>query len=137
METARWPAATADGEILAAVRRFVEEAAIALHGDADVVAELVLAVNEAVTNVLLHGYRGQPGLINIGVERRGHNLVVYLRDQAPPFDPTTVPPPDITLPLERRAIGGMGVHMMREFTDELQYRRTPAGENELIMVKRL
>jgi anti-sigma regulatory factor (Ser/Thr protein kinase) len=59
-----------------------------------------------------------------------------LIDDAPLFDPTAVPPPDINLPLEERPLGGLGVHMMRQLTDELLYRVNSAGQNELIFVKR-
>ncbi len=117
------------------MRRFVEESAFKLGADEDAVGEMVLAVNEAVTNILLHGYRSRPGNVEIGVERQGNNLVVILRDHAPQYDPTSVPPPDLSLSLEERPLGGLGVHMMRQFTDELRYRVTDDGANELLFIK--
>ena len=47
-----------------------------------------------------------------------------------------VPVPDVALPLDRRSVGGMGVHMMRQLTDELSYRTHCDGWNELVLVKR-
>ncbi|MBP8949719.1 MAG: ATP-binding protein [Candidatus Promineofilum sp.] len=117
------------------MREFLEKAVLALGGSDDDAGDLVLAVNEAVTNVLLHGYDGQPGPVTICVEVVDNDLRVILSDNAPPFDPTRVPPPDIFLPLEDRPLGGLGVHMMRQLTDELLYRPLADG-NELVFVKR-
>ena len=118
------------------MREFLEQAVLALGGSDDDAGDLVLAVNEAVTNVLLHGYNSRPGPVSICVEVENDDLRVILADSAPPFDPTRVPPPDIFLPLEDRPLGGLGVHMMRQLTDALIYRALPDG-NELIFVKRV
>jgi serine/threonine-protein kinase RsbW len=117
------------------MREFLEKAILALGGSDDDAGDLVLAVNEAITNVLLHGYGGQPGPIWLRVEAADDDLRVVLSDNAPPFDPTQVPPPDIYLPLEDRPLGGLGIHMMRQLTDELVYHQAAEG-NELTFVKR-
>jgi serine/threonine-protein kinase RsbW len=117
------------------MREFLEKAVLALGGSEDDAGDLVLAVNEAVTNVLLHGYDGRPGPVILCVEVVNDDLRVILTDTAPLFDPTRVPPPDIFLPLEDRPLGGLGVHMMRQLTDELVYRPLADG-NELAFVKR-
>lgn len=117
------------------IREFLESAVLTLGGDEDSAGDLVLAVNEAVTNTLLHGYEEQPGAVSVCVEVDGGDLIVRLIDDAPHFDPTAVPPPDIGLPLEDRPLGGLGVHMMRQLTDELTYRVTEDGENELAFIK--
>jgi serine/threonine-protein kinase RsbW len=132
--TVHFPSATLDDT--AAIRELVEQAAVGAGGDPDLVADLVLAVNEAVCNILIHGYQNEAGSVEVTVEQHGADLQVRLRDEAPPYDPTTVPAPDITLPLELRRLGGMGVHMMRQFTDELSYRQSAGGMNELLLVKR-
>lgn len=121
---------------LSDMRRFVEQASTELGAGEDAIGEMVLAVNEAVTNVLVHGYRSKKGEVDIVVESSGPNLIIRLRDKAPLFDPTTVPTPDVTLSLDQRAPGGLGVHMMRQFTDELIYRVTSSGHNELLLIKR-
>jgi serine/threonine-protein kinase RsbW len=117
------------------MREFLEQAVLVLGGSEDDAGDLVLAVNEAVTNVMLHGYDGRPGPVVLCVEVENDDLRVILTDAAPPFDPTRVPPPDIFLPLEDRPLGGLGVHMMRQLTDELVYRPLDDG-NELAFVKR-
>jgi len=72
---------------LSIIRRFVRETTTALGADPDAISDVVLAVDEAATNSIVHGYQGQPGIIEIKVRRMGDSLVVCLRDQATSFDP--------------------------------------------------
>lgn len=116
-------------------RDFVEHAVLTLGGNEDTAGDLVLAVNEAVTNIMLHGYGGQPGPVSLCIEMDGEEVRAVLTDTAPHFDPTHVPPPDIHLPLEDRPLGGLGVHMMRQLSDALIYEQLPQG-NRLTFVKR-
>ena len=119
---------------LAAVRRFVREQARQLGADESGIHDVVQAVDESVTNAIVHGYHGSAGVIEVEVDRRGSALIVRLRDEAPPFDPTGLPDPDTGLPLERRQPGGLGVYLARELTDDMTYRQTGKG-NELTLVK--
>ncbi|HUS94068.1 MAG TPA: ATP-binding protein [Patescibacteria group bacterium] len=121
---------------LARMRAFVMESTMMLGGNTEAASELKIAVNEALTNIIIHGYQGKPGFIEIFVERDTNDIRLSLLDNAAAFDPTSVKPPDITIPLEQRPIGGMGIQMMRSFTDELDYRPTADGMNELIFIKR-
>ena len=132
--TLRYSAATVRD--LNDMREFLEGAILTLGGDEDTAGDLVLAMNEAATNVLLHGYDEQPGAVSICVEANGQDLLVYLSDDAPLFDPTTVPTPDVNLPLEDRPLGGLGVHMMRQLSDELRYKVDGTAKNELTFIKR-
>jgi len=72
---------------LAVIRGFVEDTAAALDVGPGLIVDMVQAVDEAVTNVIVHGYRGQPGDIEIEMDREQDALVVRLRDHAFPFDP--------------------------------------------------
>lgn len=122
---------------LAAIRRFVQETAAALAIDGESAGDMILAVNEAANNVLRHGYGSAGGDLEMVVSREGAVFSVLMRDGAPPYDPTQRPPPDTSLGLSRRPLGGMGVHLMRKFTNALQYRMTETGQNELKLVKYL
>jgi serine/threonine-protein kinase RsbW len=128
---------SADLGNLEAVRRFVSENAAGLRQDEAGLQALIQAVDESVTNIIVHGYRGQPGSIEITLEETGECLVIRLRDQAAPFDPTAAPSPDVTSPLEQRPLGGLGIHLTRHMVDELAYCPGPEGGNELTLVKRI
>ena len=130
----RLPAATVHD--LYDIRELLEKAVMQLGGNEDLAGDLVLSVNEAVTNVLLHGYSDQPGLIELSVEANGSDLTICLSDGGPLFDPTTAPAPDLRLPLDQRPLGGLGVHMMRQLTDELAYAVTGDQRNELKFIRR-
>jgi serine/threonine-protein kinase RsbW len=108
-----------------------------LNAEDVVIDDMQAAVDEAAANIIVHGYQGQPGNIEIEVWKEGEALVVRLRDQAPLFDPTTVPPPDLTLPLEERFLGGLGIHLIRHFTDTMTHRVTSEGGNELTLMKKV
>jgi serine/threonine-protein kinase RsbW len=129
---------TVPGEVgrLAEVRAFVRESTRGRLASR-LVEDLVCAVDEAVTNVIVHGYQGASGPVEIEVGGDGQTLEVRIADRARPFDPTTAPEPDLNLPLERRPLGKMGVHLMREFADELRYAPRRGGGNEVTLVKRL
>lgn len=118
------------------LRRFVEATALGWHADPDELADVILAVDELATNSALHGYKGRSGTLEVVVRRAGTDLIVILRDQAPPFDPNSVPPPDLTLPLEERPIGGIGLHLVRNMVDEVRHRARSRGGNEITLIKR-
>jgi serine/threonine-protein kinase RsbW len=99
--------------------------------------DLVQAVDEAVTNSIRHGYAGRPGWVEVAIERDGDRFVVTVTDEAPVFDPVGVPPPDPSIPPERRRPGGMGVHLMRAAMDTIEHRPRPGGGNILTMTRRI
>lgn len=122
---------------LAAIRRFIEQQAVSTTADEDEVQDLVQAVDEAAANIIIHGYRDSAGEIEVDLAYQPGRIIVILRDQAPPFDPTTVSEPDLRLPLHLRPVGGLGVHLIRLGVDEFTHSaRLPIG-NELRMVKYL
>jgi serine/threonine-protein kinase RsbW len=126
----------ADVKQLALIRRFVEEQALALSVAEPAIYDLVLAVNEIATNIVVHGYGDRPGEIEIEMRRVDSGVEICLRDQAPAFDPTNAPAPDTKGPLHRRPLGGMGIHVTRQLMDHMLYRAPVQGGNELTLVKR-
>jgi serine/threonine-protein kinase RsbW len=125
----------ADLERLAEVRHFVRDAAENADAPIDCLDDLVQAVDEAATNVIVHGYRGRRGELDVAVGFDGERFVVTIEDEAPSFDPTSCPEPDLTVPPERRKPGGMGVHLIRAATDELTWQPRPGGGNILRLVR--
>ncbi len=126
----------ADVQHLTQLRQFIENTAAQWRADVREVEDVVLAVDELATNIMMHGYRGRPGPIEVVMRAAGSDLLVRLRDRAPQFDPTQVPPPDLSSPLEDRPIGGVGLHLVRNMVDELHYRPLRSGGNEVTLVKR-
>ena len=108
---------------------------------ADLNMPINLALEETVSNVMLYAYPGQnDGKVFVEFVRtrdgQGDKLVFTVSDSGVPFDPTQKPEADITLPAEERAIGGLGIHLVRQLMDEICYERVD-DKNILTLVKRL
>jgi serine/threonine-protein kinase RsbW len=116
------------------IRHFIEDNALRLAADENTAYDLAHAVDECATNIIEHGYRGRSGTIEVEIDRVGDDMQIVLRDHAPLFDPTGVPPPDLTLPLERREPGGLGIYLARRMVDECRYQALADG-NELTLIK--
>ena len=127
----------AELNMLVEIRRYVEDAAAGFGADDSILLDVVQAVDELAANIIMHGYRGGPGTIDVEIRREDDSLAICLRDRAPLFDPTGVSDPDLTLPLDQRPLGGMGIYLTRKFMDEVAYRVTPEGGNELTLRKKL
>lgn len=123
-------------EQLPLLRQFLKQAAHALAIESESLNPLLVVIDEAATNIVLHGYQGQLGYIEMEVKSTGHDITITLRDKAPLFDPTKARQPDLSLPLEQREIGGLGVYLMHQLMDEVTYRVNADQENELILYKR-
>ncbi|MFQ5507231.1 MAG: ATP-binding protein [Planctomycetota bacterium] len=86
---------------------------------------LLLAIQEALTNIIRHGHRGQLGdsEIEIVLAHSDESLTVELRDDSPAFDPTVVVDlPDVE-DRENLPEGGYGLHIIRAVVDKLRYER--------------
>jgi serine/threonine-protein kinase RsbW len=104
---------------------------------ANVVNAVNVVLDEAVSNAINHGYdAGARGEIVVRLRRRADGVLVEVEDDGRPFDPLQAPPPDLTLPLEQRPIGGLGIHLIRNLMDEVSYARV-GGRNVLKMAKKL
>jgi anti-sigma regulatory factor (Ser/Thr protein kinase) len=98
LDTRRTLRIPAELERVADVRKLVREVAGACDAPRPCMDDLVQAVDEAATNVILHGYRGRPGWLDVAAERVGDTIVITLEDEAPLMDPTLVPEPDLSIP---------------------------------------
>jgi serine/threonine-protein kinase RsbW len=95
-----------------------------------------LAVDEASTNIIEHGYGQEcPDRIDITCEVLEDGLKVVIYDDAAPFDPETVPEPEINVSLEDIKPRGLGIFLMRQMMDEVHYESTPDRGNTLTMIK--
>jgi anti-sigma regulatory factor (Ser/Thr protein kinase) len=84
---------------------------------------LELCLEEAVTNIIMHGGlkdKKEPH-IRVTLISGAPSLTICLEDDARPFDPTSVPPPEAAASLEEARIGGAGLPLMHKLTTEMSY----------------
>ena len=119
------------------VRQFVRDAVSTFGGSERVASDLVQAVDEATCNIMLHGYGGEPGAIEIEAALRERRIEIRLLDRSPSFDPTAATAKDTSTPPVPKRPGGMGVgiHLLRTMTDEVRHHVRPDGGNELTLVR--
>jgi anti-sigma regulatory factor (Ser/Thr protein kinase) len=116
---------------------FVERFAAAHHLSTDDALALNLVLDEITINVMRHGHDDdQEHEILIVLALDGRVLTITVEDDGRPFDPLTAPAPDLTLPVEERPLGGLGIHLVRMSVDEMTYRRD-GDRNVLTMRKKL
>ena len=122
---------------LATLAAFVERFG-AEHGlPPGAIYELNLVLEELVTNTMSHGHpEGGGAPIRLRMERIGDVVEMDLVDEGVAFDPRDAAAPDLTTPLEEREAGGLGVFFVRQFVDEIDYRRAD-GRNHLRLRKRV
>ncbi len=118
---------------LSKIREFVVDSATTLGVDPAAFDDLRLAVDEAVTNILTHGYNGS-GNIELDICADGSDLIIRLRDAAPLFDYTLAAAPERGPAEERESPGGFGLFLIRNAMDKLVHRELKNG-NELTMIK--
>lgn len=94
-----------------------------------------LAVEEAVTNIIMHGYEGHAGEIHITCHATRGIIEIQIEDTAPLFNPLSVPDPDFTPDIQDRRLGGLGIFLIRRVMDDVMY-RNDQGKNILVLIKR-
>jgi serine/threonine-protein kinase RsbW len=123
---------------LSEVREFV--AALArTHGfPEDEVANIVLAVDEACTNIIKHAYQNATDkLIDVSVSSSGRAFEITIADDGRAFDPSILRNPDLKDHLTHYRRGGLGVYLMKKLMDAVEYQFQPGQKNRVRLVKYL
>ena len=116
---------------------FIEVIGEELSLPATVAFNLNLALEEAVSNIILYAYPDQTGKeIKVHATTPANCLVFTLTDTGEAFDPLDVKDTDITLPLEDRPVGGLGIFLIKNIMDEVEYQRIE-GKNIFTLKKEL
>jgi len=116
---------------------FVEEVCKSLGFDGAATMKMNLAIEEAVANIINYAYpKGQEGTLHIDAEANDERLKFTISDNGSPFDPTAREDVDISLPADKRPIGGLGIFLVRQLMDSINYERVD-GQNVLTLRKKL
>lgn len=127
MDTTEFRKFSANLDSLEPIREFLTDSANKLGLDKSKTYKLCLAVDEIATNIVNYGYLNSgitDGIIDVVVSSNKELLTVILEDSAIAFNPFENKLPgeeDLSLPLEERPIGGLGIMLAKENVDEFRY----------------
>jgi len=125
-------------EHLLDVREFVSSAAQRLGFSDEETSKIVLAVDEACTNIIKHAYQYDPNKeIRISINTTKGALEILIEDEGKSFNPLTVKPPDLKQHLKQFRRGGLGVYLMKTLMDEVEYNLNPGKKNVVRLLKYL
>ncbi len=125
-------------ENLSPIRDFISSAALDLNIPKDIIENIILAVDEACTNIIKHAYKYSPdGEILIKVKPSTSKFVVSIVDNGISFEPETIPEPDLQKYYRQRKVGGLGIYLMRSLMDSVKYISKPGKYNEVLLTKNI
>ena len=135
VESRTFPAKT---ESLTDVLAFIEQILEKYECSMKIQTAICVAIEEMFVNVAHYAYGNTQGDVKFDVsfEEKTRNITFRMSDKGVPFDPLKKPEPDITLSLEEREIGGLGIFITKKTMDQVSY-AYENGENILTMIKKI
>ena len=85
--------------------------------------KLDMCAEEIYANIEFYAYPQENGIIEAELKKSDNNIIFEFRDEGVEYNPLEKPDPDINLPPEQRPVGGLGIYMVKEMSDEIYYRR--------------
>lgn len=96
------------------------------------IMQINIAVEEIFVNIANYAYGEEKGQMRLGIGTADGRAEFRFTDWGIPFDPTARSDPDVSLPAEKREVGGLGIFMTKKIMDEVEYRRLD-GKNILTL----
>ncbi|MEO8233670.1 MAG: ATP-binding protein [Ignavibacteriota bacterium] len=125
-------------ENLSLIRDFVSTAAINAGIQPDVVENIILAVDEACTNIIKHAYESFPdGELIIKTKSTLSRFIVSITDYGKSFEPKMIPEPDLQKYYRQKRVGGLGMYLMKTLMDDVKYVSVPGKYNEVLLSKNI
>lgn len=125
-------------ENLSIIRDFINSSAADAGLKADVIESIILAVDEACTNIIKHAYKSFPdGELIIKTKSTLDRFVISITDFGNSFEPEMIPEPDLQKYYRQRRVGGLGMYLMKTLMDDVKYKSIPGKYNEVLLSKNL
>ncbi len=125
-------------ENLSIIRDFISSSAYEAGMKSDAVENIILAVDEACTNIIRHAYKSVPdGELIIKTKSTASRFVVSITDYGKSFEPEMIPEPDLQKYYRQRRVGGLGMYLMKTLMDDVKYVSIPGKYNEVLLSKNL
>jgi len=125
-------------ENLSIIRDFISSSAAEAGVAADAVENIILAVDEACTNIIKHAYKSFPdGELIIKTKSTLSRFIISITDYGKSFEPEMIPEPDLQKYYRQRRVGGLGMYLMKTLMDDVKYISIPGKYNEVMLSKNL
>ncbi|MCZ6701568.1 MAG: ATP-binding protein [Ignavibacteria bacterium] len=125
-------------ENLSLIRDFISSKASDAGLAGEEIENVMLAVDEACTNIIKHAYNSYPdGEIVIKIEYNSDKLLVTIIDHGSTFDPKGIPDPDLKKHYRNGKVGGLGMYLMKTLMDDVKYITVPGKYNQVLLSKRI
>ncbi|HEY7752114.1 MAG TPA: ATP-binding protein [Ignavibacteriaceae bacterium] len=125
-------------ENLASIRDFISSNAAKAGLSEEQIDNIMLAVDEACTNIIKHAYNSFPdGELSIKLEYNKRKFTVVIIDFGKTFNPDAVPKPDLQRYYKERKVGGLGMYLMKTLMDEVKYTSIPGKYNKVLLTKNI
>lgn len=121
---------------LSLIREFTKTAATESGFPEDTIGKIILAVDEACTNVIKHAYKYSPeGEIILSVKFDNSKFTISITDEGARFNPGIVPDPDLREYHKQKRAGGLGMYLMKKLMDDVKYINLSENKNQVVLVK--
>lgn len=125
-------------ENLSGIRDFIASAAKSSGIIQDDVENIMLAVDEACSNIIKHAYKWDPeGEIKINLELTNGMFTVIIQDKGVSFEPDLIPEPDLQKYYRQNRVGGLGMYLMKSLMDDVKYISVPGKHNKVYLTKNI
>ena len=125
-------------ENLSLIRDFVSEKALDAGLPVTAVEKIMLAVDEACTNIIKHAYKSSPeGEIILNVEYDDEKFTITIIDYGKSFNPESIPQPDLQKYYREHKVGGLGIYLMKSLMDDVKYTSIPGKYNQVLLSKNI
>jgi serine/threonine-protein kinase RsbW len=125
-------------ENLAEIREFINSAAADSGFSKETIDNIILAVDEACTNIIKHAYKYFPdGKIILTLKTDKNTFTIDIIDYGKSFEPGLVPNPDLKKYFDEKRVGGLGMYLMKTLMDDVKYISVPGKFNQVSLTKNI
>ena len=125
-------------ENLSLIRDFISNKASTAGLIKEDIENIMLAVDEACTNIIKHAYSSYPdGEIVIKLEFNSEKILITIIDHGGIFNPDSVPDPDLQKYYQNGRVGGLGMYLMKTLMDDVKYISVPGEYNKVLLSKKI
>ena len=125
-------------ENLSEIRDFVSGNAVEAGIPNSTIDNIILAVDEACTNIIKHAYKLSPkGEIIIRIDYDEEKFTITIIDYGKSFEPDRVPRPDLQKYYHEHRVGGLGMYLMKSLMDNVEYITVPGKYNQVLLSKNI